>query len=153
MLPIMRKIQFSTRHKLTTHIFKKQTISNTQLPKLPKHSLLPTSLRSSRSPRPPRLCSLLLRNINPHSLIPHLGRPTLMSLRHTSNLIAPPPRPNPGSKDNLLLTRVIALSKVVAVARLALVVAAALCAETRVGGCAFCAEAPVAVVVCVAVDG
>lgn len=111
---------------------------------------------SSRRSRLPRSLRALLRNINPHRLIPHLIRPTLLIPRPRIPPRAPPvprasPRARPVPKQNLGLPRVVTAAVSVAIARLAPVVAAALHTETPLG--ARLAEPPVAVLVGVAVRG
>jgi hypothetical protein len=79
-----------------------------------------------------RLRNLLLGNIDPHSLVSNLCRASLMSLRYTRCSIAPLPARHTRSCDDLLLTRIVALSKVITVARLALVVTTTFRSQTRV---------------------
>jgi len=105
----------------------------------------------SRNPRPPRLLHPLPRNIHPHSLIPNPRRPPLMPPQHTRNPPTPtlPPRPRP--THNLLPARIIAAPKCITKPRLALIIALALCAQTRVCQGTRRAQAPATVLVCVAV--
>lgn len=113
-----------------------------------------TSSRRSSRPRPTRLHHLLRWDIYPHSLISNLRRAPFMPPRDTRNRLLPT-RPSIRSRSgwHLLPSRVIAASKLVTETCLALNVAPTLCSEARIGPCAFGAEAPIAVMVYVAVLG
>jgi hypothetical protein len=76
-----------------------------------------------------------------------------MSLRYSRHASIPTLSPCARTCEDFLLACIVAAAKVVAEACFAFVIAATLCTEAGIGRCAFCAYAPVAVVVGIAMGG